>query len=368
MPDVWRVVPLAAATPPAPTTEARARRWWRNLLARWRGAIVDVDDPTPEEDHLEALDAARLERLVPKPPRDAQRAALAAWRDARPHGLVLRPDDGAWDEALDDAGEGGPAVVRPPDGAVVHRALPEDLIEVLEGEDEVHLARLEGWWVRHHDGLDALRDLFARLGDRRGPWSADVAPWAWAWMRRTLPEARGLPTPFMPAPLDGPALQGWLGADPALRLRGSGEAPGEPTFRALAARARGEAGVAAAVWTAAMRDGRERTAEDGDEDAPDDDLHVWLRDPASVALPSAASLPRDDVLLLHAVLLHGVAPAAVVGAAVARGAAEAGVALRVLRMQGLLELVGDGRYRVAPAALPSLWSRLESEAIAGVRG
>ncbi len=367
MPDAWRLVPLADATPPAPTTEARARRWWRDVLARWRGAIVDVDDPTPSEDHLEALDAARLERLVPKPPHDAQRAALAAWREARPHGLVLRPDDGGWDAALDDSGDGGPRVVRPPVGAVSYRALPDDVLDVLAGDDDVHLARLEGWWVRHHDGLDALRDLFARLGDRHGPWSADVAPWAWAWMRRTLPEARGLPAPSRPAPLDGPALQEWLGADPALRVRGSGEAPGERTFRALAARARGEAGVAAAVWTAAMRDGRERTDEDGDDDAPDEDLHVWLRDPADVELPSAASLPRDDALLLHAVLLHGRAPAEVVAAAVALGAAEVAVALRVLRTQGLLERGDDGRYRVAPAALPSIWIRLESEAIAGVR-
>ena len=368
MPDAWRVVPLAAATPPAATTEARARRWWRDVLSRWRGAIVEVDDPTPADDHLEALGAARIERLVPKPPLAAQRAALAAWREARPHGLLLRPDDGAWDAALDDPGDGGPKVVHPPGTPMPSGPLPNDLLDLLAGDDAVHLTRLEGWWVRHQDGMDALRDLLPRLGDRRGPWSADVAPWAWAWIRRTLPEALGLATPSVPAPLDGPALQAWLGADPALRLRGSGEPPGERTFRALAARARGEAGVAAAIWTAAMRDGRERTEAEGDAEAPDEDLHVWLRNPTTVDLPTAASLPRDDVLLLHAVLLQGVAPADVVGAAVALGPAEAGVALRVLDTQGLIERGDDGRYRVAPAALPAIWSRLEAEAVAGVRG
>ena len=368
MPDVWRVVPLADATPPAATTEARARRWWRDVLARWRGAIVEVDDPTPTEDHLEALDADRIERLVPKPPLDAQRAALATWRETRPHGLLLRPDDGAWDVALDDPGRDGPRVVRPPGGLDLRSTLPDELLDLLAGDEAIHVARLEGWWVRHHDGLAALRDLLARLGDRPGPWSVDVAPYAWSWMKRTLPEARGLTTPSAPAPLDGEALQAWLGADASLRVRGSGEPPGERTFRALAARARGEAGVAAAVWTAAMRNGRERSEADDGDGAPDEDLHVWLRDPATVDLPSAASLPRNDVLLLHAVLLHGVAPAAVIGAAVALGAAESGVALRVMHTQDLLERGDDGRYRVAPAALPAIWGRLESEAVAGVRG
>jgi hypothetical protein len=381
MSDVWRVVPLADAAPPTPTTEARARRWWRDLLVRWRGAVGEVDDPTPSDDHLEALDEAWLARLVPRPPVAEQRAALAAWREARPHGLLLRPDDGSWDEALDDLGDGGARVVAPPAGAVLGMGLPADVVAMLDGDDDLHLAHLERWWVRHHDGLGALRELLGRLGARRGPWSTDVAPWAWAWMKRTVLEARGMPAPSRPAPLDGPALRDWLGADPALRLRGSGEVPGDRTFRALAARAHGEPGIAAAIWAAAMRDGRERGEdEDGAQDdargdgddrgdgAPDRgaDAHVWLRDPGTVALPSAATVPRDDVLLLHAVLLHGVADATVLGAAVGLNEQEAGVALRVLESQDLLAWVEGDRVRVAPAALPSVWGRLDAEAIAGV--
>lgn len=372
MPDVWRVVPLADASPPTPTTEARARRWWREVLERWRGAVGEVDDATPAEEHLEALDDAWLARLVPHPPVGAQRAALAEWRGARPHGLLLRPDDGSWDAALGDPGDDGPRVVAPPAEAALGMELPDDVLALLDGDDALHLAHLERWWVRHHDGLGALRGLLERLGARRGPWSADVAPWAWAWMRRTLAEARGLPAPARPAPLAGPALRDWLGADPSLRLRGSGEPPGDRTFRALAARARGEAGVASAVWAAAMRDGREPgddadgRGRDGGASDPAGDARVWLRDPATVDLPGAASLPRDDVLLLHAVLLHGVAGPAVVGAAVGANAREAGVAMRVLEGQGLLERVEADRVRVAAAALPSIWSRLDAEAIAGV--
>ncbi len=370
MPDVWRIVPLADATPPAPTTEARARRWWRDLLERWRGAVGEAKDPTPADEDLDALGEAWLARLQPRPPVAEQRVAVAAWREARRHGLLLRPDDGSWDAALDDPAGDAPTLVEPPEAAGLGMRLPGDVVALLEGDDDLHLARLERWWVRHHDGLDALRDLLGRLAIRRGPWSADVAPSAWAWMRRTFPEARGLPSPSRPAPLDGAALRAWLGTDPALRLRGTGKPPDDRTFRALAARANGEAGVAAAIWALAMRDGHERGADTDGGDASDDggDARVWLRDPATVDLPGAASLPREDLLLLHAVLLHGVAGPEVLGAAVGLTAREAGVTMRVLAAPDLLTWSEGDRVRVAPAALPSIWSRFDAEAIAGVRG
>ena len=39
---------------------------------------------------------------------------MAALREARRHGLLLRPDDGSWDAALDDPGGDAPRVVEPP--------------------------------------------------------------------------------------------------------------------------------------------------------------------------------------------------------------------------------------------------------------
>lgn len=84
-----------------------------------------------------------------------------------------------------------------------------------------------------------------------------------------------------------------------------------------------------------------------------------MRDPAKVELPSAASLPRDDLLLLHAVLLHGGALPPVLAAAVATDQASTRVVLGVLEAQDLVVVDDAGRVRVAPAALPSVWIRLE---------
>jgi hypothetical protein len=325
------------------------------------------------------LDELRLARLVPDPPRAAQRAAFDALRGRGPRGLVLRPDDGGWDAVLDGSGEMAADRLVPPADAPPGSGLPDAVRTRLDDPDPLHAVRLERWGVRHHDGLVALRELLARLADRRAPWTADVGPWAWAWMRHVLPEARGLPTPVAPAPLDGEALGAWLGGDEDLRLRGVGGPPDATTFRGLAQRARGEAGVAAALWRACLRDGAERpppdersdgagedgAGEDGDEEASTESGAVWVRPPNELELPGLATTTRHDLLLLHAVLLHGRPTVPVLARALERDAAGTAVAVATLAGRGLLSREEDGRVRPAPLALPAIRSRLEAEAFAG---
>jgi hypothetical protein len=310
--------------------------------------------------------------LAPDPPRSAQRAAVDAARGGGRRVLILRPDDGGWDAVLDASGPGGREVVPPPDEALLASALPSRLAERLADPAPLHLARLERWGVRHHDGLAALRTLLDLLGSREGPWSADVGPWAWAWMRSVLPEARGLPAPLAPAPLDGAALRAWLDTGAPLRIRGRGDAPDDATYRALAARSMGAAGTAAAIWRACLRDGAERPPEggEGDEDGGGTEGHsdgdrpdhaVWLVDPARIELPSASWPSRDELLVLHSALLHGGAAPGVVARSVPGLASDPEGAIRRAARHGLLRLDG-GRVRPAPLALPALRDRLTSEA------
>src|SRR5690606_23754394 len=149
---------------------------------------------------------------------------------------------------------------RPPWG----ERLPDAVRARLEAPSPLHLTRLEGWFVRHHDGLDALRAILGALVERRGPWSLDVTPWAWAWMQGVLPEARGLPAPHVTAPLEGEGLAAWIDPPPEVRVRGPEERPDEDFFRGLALRARGEPGVAAAVWRACLLSGAQSADADGE--------------------------------------------------------------------------------------------------------
>jgi hypothetical protein len=356
----WRLIPLRDAHPPSAPAEARARGWLRGLLAGWRPEDGRTDEVGPAEDRLRPIEAGRLERLAPDPPLAAQHAALDTWRAQVDGGLVLRPDDGGWDAALDEQRSGDVAVLAPPRGDALPTVVPEGVLARLDDPAPLHLARLEGWWVRHHDGLDALRTLLSRLRARRAPWTADVAPWAWAWMRRLLPEAQALPSAWTVAPLEGEALGAWLGTAAPLRVRGTGAAPDAAFFRSLALRAQGGAGVARAIWLACLRDGAEEARSEDDE--AEAQAPVWLRSPGDVELPDLVGLSREDLLVAHAALLHGPSDEARLTRSLATLAPQVGPSLSTLAARGLLTRDPDGRWRPRAEALPALQARLTAEA------
>ena len=358
----WRLIPLRDAHPPAAPAEARARGWLRDLLAGWRRDGTPEDEVAPAEDRLRPIEQARLERLAPAPPRAAQHAALDTWRAQVERGILLRPDDGGWDAALDEERPGDVALLRPPGGDAPPTELPDALLARLDDPAPLHLARLEGWWLRHHDGLEALRALLARLRARSGPWTADVTPWAWAWMRQLLPQAQALPAAWTAAPLDGAALGAWLGGPSPVRVRGTGDAPDAAFFRSLALRAQGGAGAARAIWLACLRDGAEEARAEGED--PQAEATVWLRSPDEVELPDTVGLDRDDLFVVHAALLHGAASEARLTRSLATLAPQVGPALATLAARGLLTRAEDGLWRARPEALPALDARLAAEAFA----
>lgn len=376
----WRLIPAHEARPISPPAEARARGWIRDLIAQLRPRRELPTEVGPSEERLEPVEEARLERIAPEPPRHAQRAALDALRGHADRAIVLRPDDGGWDAVLDASATGGPEVVTSAGPGSTRDVLPQSLLDRLADPEPLHLSRIERWFVRHHDGLGAIRALLATLGAREGPWTADLGRWSWAWMRHVLPEARGLPSPWMPAPLDGDALQAWLGGDENVRVRGRGGAPDASIFRSLAMRSRGEAGTALAIWRAALRDGFERavearaaeeaTEENAGEEAAEEEAEappgtVWLRRPDDLDLPTTVGLGRDDLLLIHAVLLHGGATSDVLARSLNVGTSAVEAALRPMEARGVLVRSDDGAVRAAALALPAIRTRLDAEAFAG---
>lgn len=384
MERTWRWIPADQVRALGPTADQRARGRLRDWWERFQGTTDHEIDVAPEQDRLGPLEARRLEALTPVPDRSAQRAALSTLRGGRTRTVLLRPDDRSWDAVLDETRVGDPARLAPPDEPPLGEGLPRPAEAMIRDAAWLHVSRLERWWLRHHDGLGALRGLLAALAARDGPWMLDVAPWAWAWMRRVLPEARALPAALATAPLDGDALVAWFGegSATAVRLREGGGAPNAATYHALARRARGAPGVACAIWQACLRDGAEADADVDAEADPSDATAdaaaageaekrdtprgptVWMRAPHRVELPSAASLARHDLMVLHAALLHGGASDAVLRRASGLGAAEVRAARSACEARDLLERDEEGRVRLRPAALPSVSDRLSDEGFA----
>lgn len=363
MASPWRFVPVHSIEPVHPAANQRARgglrRWWRRLTSDSRR----TDEPTPDEERLQPLQAERLDALVPEPPRDAQRAALHTVFGRYERALLLRPVHGSWDPPFDELGGVDQDVPWPPDDPPFRAGLPDAMVTRLHSPERIHVTRLEHWYLRHHDGLGALRTLLAHLGEREGPWSADVSAWTWSWMQRVLPEVRALPGPLAAAPLSGEALAEWVAPPADVRLRGGGDRPDAGVFHALSTRARGDAGVAAAILRACLRDGAERAREDEtDADHGSGPGVVWMRHPSDVDLPTTDGLGRDDLIVLHAVLVHGGATPATLRRALPFGDGVAGSAAAEMEGRDLLALDGHGRYRVRPAALPAVRARLQSEA------
>lgn len=372
----WRFIPASEVEPVHPVARQRARSMLRVWMERMRDRDPADTDPVPDETRLHPVGEARLEALVPDPPLVQQRAAIDTVRGGHRRALLLRPDDGSWDAALDEPERAGPDRPLPPDAPPWRAGLPDAVRARLRDPAPVHVPHLERWYVRHHDGLGALRELLAELGARDGEWTADVTPWAWGWMRHVLPEARALPAPHAVAPMRGDALREWFEPfeDVRVRRRVAGP-PDRAVFDALAARSRGSAGVAAAIWRTCLRDGAEEKAReraegrerDDDEEAGDERQRqriVWMRHPLSVPLPDTTRMDRDDIMVLHTVLVHGSASAATVRRALplAHGSTEAALAGAVSR--GVVSVGPDGRHRILPAALPAVRDRLRSEAFA----
>lgn len=358
----WRLVPAADAGPPPGSADARARGWWRNLISGLRPTEATPADVGPGEDELQPIEQARLERLAPPPPIASQHAALDAWRARVHRGVVLRPDDGGWDGALTEQRPAGVHIVGPPDGHAAPSGLTDPVADRLADPEPLHLTRLEGWFVRHHDDLTAIRELLAALQARSGPWTADVSPPAWGWMRAQLPEAGPLPFAWAPAALDGEALAGWLGGHAGERQRSTGQPPDASCFHALAARSAGQAGAARAIWIACLRDGAEEAHAEEDDT---NDATVWVRAPGDVELPDVSRLDRTGLLVAHAILLHGPASDARLERSLASIRLRVAPALRQLAASGVIERDDEERWRPRPEAVPGLSARLAAEAFLG---
>lgn len=297
-PQHWRLIPVAEygipAAPPSQRLRRGFRSWWRRL---------HPETASPAEIPLHPLAEARLDRLVPPFPVEAQVAALLeAFAESGERLLLLTPPDGSWAAALTRVVEllaerGTVELVSPLERPL--GGLPEQARSLLVGRGGVAVAQLGHWFLRHQDGLAACRELLSRLAEHPSPMLVGCDTWSWLFLTRALAAPAFLPDPRVPAALDAAGVESWLAVPEGIRQRADGAAPTQVYFQSLAAEGLGLPGVIRDLWRECLRSGETENA-----DSEIGGGGLWLRSPEQGIVPVGA-LPDQAPVLLYSLLLHG---------------------------------------------------------------
>ncbi len=380
LPRLWRFVPWKEYEAPAYPATDTAQGWWLKLLRRLHDDEDDANALTERLRSAEALSAAELDRIAPPPEAGGEAAALAEalrpWLDASsadepirfvvgpPHSL-LAPTLEAW------ASTASWRVIPPPTPAEI-MAGDERWLDAIErhGPDWV-LPCLERSFLRHAQGLDLVRrfidDAYA---GRFGRGLIGCNSWGWAFLRHVW---RGrLPRALSLQALDAAALDRLLGSacaaagGPGIRfanaydgcpvLHPADDDDKEPDafLQCLAARSRGIAGVAHAIWRHSLRN---RPASEGD--AEEDADTFWVTPWNRLELPALPSEARHEhAFVLHALLLHNGVDAEVLAELLPMSDMHQSEILHLLEDAHLVEQ-RDDHWQVSALGYPAVRSFLD---------
>ncbi|MBK1629512.1 hypothetical protein CKO31_01915 [Thiohalocapsa halophila] len=372
----WELVPLTDySLPPTPAASAARARWTslRRLFAR---GSEPAETPARAEADLRGLPEPVLDALVAPVDWSGPAEALQQRREQ------------------DDAAGALTCVVGPPRSghvALLHRWASAAGARVLEppGADEILaggrtwldawpeddrpwlLPRLEHCWLRHAAGLALVRELLERVqAGRLGPGVIGCDSWAWAYLRRVA----ALPTQCVLTlqAFDGPGLaalfRNLLALDNprpvqfrnaqtgklVLAVDGEDDGDGGAELQHLAARARGNAGLARLLWRRRLRaepDSAEG-ADEADAATADDEASgatIWLAAPPT-APALTADLDEAAALLLHALLLHNGLSAALLAELLPLPPYRVQMRLQWLAALGAVVAGADGRWRIHAVA------------------
>lgn len=336
----------------------------RSVLKRASLTMMDdLADPPDCGPLLQTLDAQlgpwlldedaplRLRTLV-VPPCDTT-GLLERWARLRGHALLAEPDR---IDLLSQA---------------AHGTHPD-----LSGNGLLVIPRLEYWFLRHHNGMHAVRSLLSRLARADRRCLVGCNSWAWRLIVKGAGADLALPRPQTFAPFDARRLHEWFstlaldsnGIAATFRLAGSGEDvlacgdDGEPYnayLRQLAARSGGIPWIAWHLWRASLTIAadKESLSSRVTKAVSDDARTVWVVDVEDLVLPSSSE--DRSLQVLHALLIHGALTLAEIDAVMpTTGDPDT---LAALVRSGHLRCDQHGvRYTIRPTAYPAVRSALQA--------
>lgn len=380
------LIPLDQWKTPETSVQKTVRSAVRDILDQLRVGINPEEQAFQSLDDLPQLSGSRLHMFVPEPDASLLARALqdqfdqlfdAGAHQRKVNFLVAPPFSGV-PEALKALPR---RVLTPPDNLLINEQEVSRWWDEQLAEGDWVLPELADFWLRHTSGLDLLRELFARIAlDNAGNGLVGCSSWCWQFWNQYLPELSV--APYTLAPLTGEQLTRWFD------YLASGEGEHQVTARMtrdglyvlpepsedsdikyssftqdLAMLARGNRGVALAIWQRTLRARPEK-----DEDEEDKQATVvagrkcWVVPLEQISLPSVpASAGRQPSHILHALLLHhGLTKDQL---ALATGIQEQEVVLTIGKLVRADLVARDPErsvYRVTPLGYPAVRKHLQS--------
>jgi hypothetical protein len=235
-------------------------------------------------------------------------------------------------------------------------------------------------YLRHHNGLDLIRRLMDLLWIRKGQCLIGCDSWAWSYLSQALQIDTQLPPPLTLAACDSEHLLAWfgqlaVGAERfgfAFRQANNGKYVLQPHNRDtveindylkhLAAFARGNPGLAWALWRCSLQYGANAEVDPKALESAGRDANrtIWVKNLSSLNLPDLPEASQDKLFVLHTLLLHAGLPIKELAEILPLSAAEIMRAVHILRNAGLIQLEGD-RWVVSALGYPSVRQILSQE-------
>ncbi|MDI6854199.1 MAG: hypothetical protein QME75_11435 [Deltaproteobacteria bacterium] len=386
---LWSFIPLDRyAKPPELTREIVRRGFW----GLWDRLRLHDKVPSNRFGQLELHPIAKdlLQQAVGEPD----------WREAEPaldeeckdwlksggqfeplHAVVGAPYSGTCFTVRYWGADKNWRVIEPPAAGQLLTGA-RDWLNAIDPADESPwvIPCLEKCYLRHHKGLEPVKELLEKLSSRRRATLVACNSWAWAYLHKAVQIDLVLPAPLAPAPFDRNRLKRWfqsltrfadeaprafrlpnreLVMAPAVQADESGQEKEADFLAKLAAYSRGIPGVAWSIWRHSLRFTPGPKNDDGGGDSGEQEQTIWVTPWENLNLPGIPEENRGQLaLILHTLLLHNGVSNRLLPELLPGLAAVLGQDLHKLRAAGLVELE-HGEWRVTALGYPAVREFLE---------
>ncbi|MDX1457255.1 MAG: hypothetical protein R3276_06675 [Marinobacter sp.] len=383
------LIPLAEWRLPAASVQHTLKDGLRSAWGRLRQGVRTDEIGINTGAEITSVSQLQLRRLAPDPDWSVRAKALAVALDElnttqATNFLVAPPFSGLRQPLLCLAEQRQWQVIAPPGNLLMGQEEAVAWWDALPLDRPWVIPDLAKFWLRHYAGLSLVRALFNRvISGQCAPGVVGCSSWCWSFWYRYLDDLSV--SAFTPAPMMAEDLSLWLDRLPdgslksPLRVRKSNNgywvlpikeqqdtngSRHSTYLKDLSALARGNPGVALAIWQRALRvkpDEPQPEAEANSGESKDAGTRdCWVVPLDQVSLPSLSSISQPAIQLLHGMLLHDGLDSKRLSLVTGLPDLEVQGALRILQRHDLVERCEDD-WQVTPQGYPWIRRQLQSE-------